>query len=193
VGLFGLVGFAWSASNAFSMLIDNINQAFPDAEIRSFLRKRLAAFGILGVIVVILILTMFSSTLLSLLSQFKIPILGNVNFYSSTTWSLITQVTPLIITFILFINLYRWVPNSEISWKAAFWSALTVTVLWETASTGFRWYLSSGLSDFELVYGSLSTIVVLMLWIYLSSLIIFLGAHFCAAITGYMNKNRNNE
>jgi membrane protein len=54
--------------------------------------------------------------------------------------------------------------------------------MWRLASRGFSWYIHSGFSRYEFVYGSLNTIVVLLLWIYIISMITLFGAHLCAAI-----------
>jgi membrane protein len=54
------------------------------------------------------------------------------------------------------------------------------------ASSGFQWYLASGFARYEVIFGSLSAIVVVLLWIYISSLIVFFGAHVCAAAAGKM-------
>jgi membrane protein len=59
---------------------------------------------------------------------------------------------------------------------------LVATIGWELVKAAFAWYLSSGLARHHLVYGSLGAVVALMLWIYLSSLIILFGAHIGAAI-----------
>ncbi len=53
---------------------------------------------------------------------------------------------------------------------------------WEAAKAGFTWFLSSGLTDYRLVYGSLASVVVLLLWIYISAAITLFGAHLTAAI-----------
>jgi membrane protein len=59
-----------------------------------------------------------------------------------------------------------------------------VTALaWEIAASAFTWFLSSGLASYQLVYGSLGTVVALMVWIYVGSSIILFGAHLSAAIT----------
>ena len=54
---------------------------------------------------------------------------------------------------------------------------------WEIITLGFTWYLGSGLVQYELVYGSLGTIVGLMFWIYLGSLITLFGAHLTATLS----------
>lgn len=185
VGIAGTIGFIWSASNAFTMLTDNINQAFPKTEVRSYIKKRLVAFAILGTIILLLLLSILWRTGLHLLSQVQLPFKGDSSILNSQFWTLASNLSQWVIAFLLFISLYRWVPNVDVPWNSALWSALTVTFMWQVTSMGFSWYLSSGLANYELVYGSLSAIVVLLLWIYLSSLIIFFGAYLCAAINRY--------
>jgi membrane protein len=68
--------------------------------------------------------------------------------------------------------------------KAAGFSALVITLIWRLASSAFQWYLGSGFARYEVIFGSLSAIVVLLLWIYISSVILFFGAHLCAASAG---------
>ena len=85
-------------------------------------------------------------------------------------------------TFVLFVALSRWVPEPDVKWKAAIWTGGIVTLFWQIVSNGIRWYLRSRLANYEFEYGSLSAIVILLFWIYFSSLIIFFGAHLCAVI-----------
>jgi membrane protein len=91
-------------------------------------------------------------------------------------------VAPRVFTFFALWGLYRWVPNTEVKWSEALWGASVATLAWEIATNGFTWYLSSGIVQYELLYGSLGAIVALMLWIYIISLITLFGAHLSAAI-----------
>jgi membrane protein len=68
--------------------------------------------------------------------------------------------------------------------RSAGYSALGITIAWRAASNLFQWYLRSGLARYDVIFGSLSAIVVLLLWIYISSVIFFFGAHLCAASAG---------
>lgn len=183
VGLIGLVGFLWSASRAFSMLVDNINYAWPGTKLRSFFEKRLMALGIVGTIIGLLVLLMFTSTILNFIAQFRIPGIEDDSVFDSTLWSLVTGISPLVFSFLFFVSLYRWVPTTKVPWQPAIWSGILVTILWRITSRGFSIYLASGLTRFEFVYGSLSAVVVLLLWIYISSVIILFGAHLCAAFS----------
>ena len=56
------------------------------------------------------------------------------------------------------------------------------TSFWEVTKVGFSWYIESGFARHQLVYGSLGTVMALMLWVYLSGAIVLYGAHLSAAI-----------
>jgi membrane protein len=55
-------------------------------------------------------------------------------------------------------------------------------------TAGFTWYLDSGFARYELIYGWLGTIVILMFWIYLNSWIILFGANLAASIAQPANE-----
>ena len=67
-------------------------------------------------------------------------------------------------------------------YRAGLAGALLAGTLWEIALMAFMWFLTSGFARYELVYGSLNAIAILMIWIYLNGMIILLGAHFSAVI-----------
>jgi membrane protein len=82
----------------------------------------------------------------------------------------------------MFLSLYRWVPNTKVGWSGPLVGAFLAAFAWEVAASVFAWYLGSGLVQYELIYGSLGTVVALMLWIYIGSLITLFGAHLGAAV-----------
>jgi len=182
VGLIGLGVAFWSASGAFTVLTRNINRAWTKASSRNFIQNRLLALGIVGLLASPLVITLFLSTVLNLLSRFQIPLLDIQSLYRTPVWTSLSDVLPWFVTFALFVALYRWVPHTEVRWAAAFWAALVVALAWIIAADAFAWYVGSGLARYRLVYGSLGTVVALLFWIYLSSWIIIFGAHLSAAI-----------
>lgn len=182
VGLVGLIGLLWSAMGAFTALSHNINRAWPNAEPRSFLERRLVALGMVGALAVLLAFSLVSTTVLNLLSQLQVPLWDGVSIYETPLWGALSNFIPWLFTFFLFLALYLWVPNIEVERRAAFWGALVAALAWEVAANGFAWYLRSGLVRYELVYGSLGAVVALMFWIYWSSWITLFGAHLSAAI-----------
>ena len=183
VGAIGLVGFLWSSSNAFYLLVDSINRAWFEEEERSFFQKRLFGLVMVILLIIALFLLMFASSVFSILMR-SLPemfqISGALGYNLRRTAAVfINWLTP----FMFFLSLYRWVPPQKGPWKVVLGVSVFITVLWRGASSLFKWYLASGFSRYELVFGSLSAIVVLLFWIYISSVILLLGAHINAVLS----------
>jgi membrane protein len=188
VGLTGLGVALWSASGAFALLTRNINRAWTTAPPRGFLESRLVALAMVGTLAVLLVISLLTSTALNILSRLEVPLLNIQSLYGTPLWTVLSNLVPWLFTFLLFLALYRWVPNAEVKWSAAFWAALVVAVAWGLAANTFAWYIGSGLARYRIVYGSLGTVVALLFWIYVSGWIIIFGAHMSAAIARHASQ-----
>ncbi len=182
VGIVALVGLLWSATGALTVLIRNINLAWPEAEPRNFLEDRLMALGMVSGLAVLLVISSVSNTVLNILARFSVPIGGGLSVDETPLWTVLLGAVPRTFVFLALLGLYRWVPNTKVRWSEALWGALVAAPAGEIATNGFTWYLSSGIARYELVYGSLGTVVALMLWIYISALVTLFGAHLSAAV-----------
>ncbi len=182
IGFIGLIGLLWSGMGVFTVLTQQINRAWTDANPRSFLQNRLVALGLVGVLAALLLLPFLTTPILDVLGQLDLPAWEKAAFYKALPWKLLSSVLPMLLTFLIFLGLYHWVPNTEVRWSDALWGATFVTLAWEGAKRGFTWYVSSSLVNYPLVYGSLSTVIALMLWIYISSWLALFGAHLSAAV-----------
>jgi membrane protein len=181
-GVVGLLGLVWSATGVFTNLARNINRAWSGAEQQGFFRGRLVALAMVGILAVLLILSVVSTTVINLLPQVNLPLLNSASIYKTALWPIVTGLLSLLLSFALFWALYQWVPDATVPWSAALWGAGVAAVLWEVAKRAFVWYLNAGLARYSLVYGSLGTVVALMFWLYLSASITFLGAHLSATV-----------
>jgi membrane protein len=179
VGIIGLLTLLWSASSFFTNLAHNINLAWSNAPRRNFLENRAVGLGMIAGLVGLLTLSVTLSWFASL-----IPVLNSSNASSPSfsLWRLISDFGSWLTTFLLFYAIYRWIPTVRVERKATLWGALFAAIAWKVATAGFGWYLSSGLSSYQLVYGSLGAIVALLFLIFILSLITLFGAHLSAAI-----------
>ena len=184
IGILGLVGLLWSGSNAFSMMVHHITSAWPVDERRTFFQKRL--FGLAMVIIMLLVLFVLtlSSTILNVIVKYQEAVPGYELLFTSWLGGFGTKLFYWVVPFLFFYSLYRIIPMGRVPIKAAGFSALIITIIWRLASNAFQWYLRSGLARYEVIFGSLSTIAILLLWIYISSVILFFGAHLCAVSAG---------
>jgi membrane protein len=193
VGTIGIIGLTWAATGVFSNLIFNINRAWPKTKPRNFVRKRLAGLGIVALLAILLGLSTLGTTALNLLSGVDVPTLQALGLDFIQIRAFLARFVSWGVKLVVFIGLFLWAPNTRVPFMAAFWGAFVAASGWELATAGFTWYLTSGIPRYELIYGSLGTVVVLMLWIYISMLIVLLGAHLGAAYVAYQDVERHVE
>jgi membrane protein len=185
VGLVSLIGLLWAATSVFTILIRNINKAWHTARPRNYLQRRLMSMIIVAILTSLLILSLLSTTIFKLLPWLDAQTSmwrESIPLYETLIWKIGSRLVPWFFTFVMFFGLYHWIPNTKVRVSEAIWGALVAAIAGEITKSGFTWYLASGVVKYQLVYGSLGTLVVLMLSIYLSSLIILFGAHLSAAI-----------
>lgn len=185
VGVIGLIGLAWSGSGVLMSLTTNINRAWPTAKTRNVVEKRLMAFVMIGAFLLFIAASSILSTVIAFFAQFEIPVL-----HISAPISVTSDLLFFTLRFLLILALYYFVPKTKVKKRAAFGAALLATIAWEVTAYGFNWYFQSGLANFNVLYGSLGTLVALMFWIYLDCLILVFGAYFSAAI---VNQNHYNS
>jgi membrane protein len=193
MSIFAAIGLLWAATGVFAGLTRNINKAWHAAKPSNFFHGRLVGLIIIIILTAVLILSIASTTLFQLLPQvdFNGPLWDEIVLYETLTWQLATKLIPWFFTFILCLGLYRWIPNTKVGWLEAGIGAGVAATAAEITKAGFTWFLSSGLARYDLIYGSLGTIIVLMLSIYFIALILLGCAHLSASISYHRSHKKN--
>ncbi|MCJ7703607.1 MAG: YihY/virulence factor BrkB family protein [Anaerolineales bacterium] len=183
--IFGWLGLAWSATGAFTVLTRNINRAWPDADRHNYIKMRLMAFSMLAGMVVVTGALLAANLLIRFL---PLSWGGIASLFVSLRY--FSHAVIWLLTLITLLWLYRWIPNTEVLWSEAAWGGVLASTGTVLATSIFSWYLGSGrgLTNYNLVYGSLGTIVALMFWIYILSFIVLFGAHLSSSIAYYTRK-----
>ncbi len=181
VTFIALISLVWSATSVFNILAKNLNRAFPKASVPNFLKSRFMGFLMFLGLGVLMLLSIASSTLSGLIPVINIPLDGRA-LHETFLWQIGAFLVPVVINLLMFWALYYWVPRIKVSRKASFIGGLIAGVAWELLNNIFTWYLSSGLSRYRLVYGSVGSIVALLFWIYMTAMIALIGAHLTASI-----------
>lgn len=172
IGVIGALGLLWSASAVFGMISSTLNMIW-EAELRSFWRRRLVALisvmAISGLFLFSLFLSFWGTWTGFLGARF-------------TTWRWVNQGLSLLVSMSLFWLIYRSLPSRRVDGRAALIAGFLAACLWQLVKAGFGWYLTSGLARYGLVYSSLASLIVLVIWLYLSALILLIGAVFAASL-----------
>jgi len=93
-------------------------------------------------------------------------------------------LAPFLITWLGLAVLYQVVPNCRVRWRDAITGALVAAVLFEFARKGFAAYVQ-GIANYREVYGALAAIPIFLIWVYLSWVIVLLGAILAAALHAF--------
>lgn len=171
IGWIGTLGLIGSASSLFYALVISMNVIWNGRRRPVWRRTAMAAVSVVGTG-----LLFVASLALSALATIEIP--GRELFNSA----LATHLMSIVVTTGLFALIFFWIPNRPVSKRAALAGGLLAALLWEVAKFAFAWYLTSGLTNYGLVYGSLASFVALMLWAFLTGEILLLGAEFGSAL-----------
>jgi len=183
IGVIGFVTLLWSASNAFTALGDNIDAAWPGTHRRGFLENRLFALLIIVVMITLLFVYILGILLLHLLVWLQLPLVGYLRQLDNTAWAWISPFLSWLLVCGLLFGIYRWVPNTYMPAHYALASAAVSTVFLLALNRIFTLLLAFVIQNYELVYGSLSAVLALMFYVYLSSLVVLAGAHLSSAMT----------
>jgi len=183
----GIIATLWSASNGVNALMRGFNRAYEVEENRSFILSRLIAIvltiGMIVVIITALLLPVFGR----MIGIYIFSLFGLSEGFIST-WESFRYVSSSVVFFIVFLALYVLAPNKRIYFKNAIWGAIFATVFWQLTSLGFSFYVNT-LGNYSATYGSLGTVIVLMLWFYISGVIIMLGG----VLNAFIRENTRTE
>ena len=170
-----LLAAVWSASSGTGNLLKAINIAYDEDESRGFLKVRGIALALtLGAIVFVLLTLALVAVVPVVLNVLPLGQVGTI-LAQVLRWVLLVAlvVAALAVT-------YRIAPDRDqprFSWVTT--GSLVATVLWIIGSVAFSLYVNN-FGSYNKTYGAIAGVVVLMLWLYLTSYIVLLGAEINA-------------
>jgi membrane protein len=181
-GLFtlGFLTTIWSTSAARTAIIDTLNAAYDIPEGRPWWKVRLTAIGLtLGVALFILVsfaLVLAGPTVAERLAD---------RFYLGPafewTWKILQWPVVFALVSGAIAIVYYFAPDAEQDWVWLTPGSILATTLWLGASLGFKYYVAN-LTNYTETYGATGGVMVLMLWFYMSGLVILIGAELNAEI-----------
>ncbi|MBN1231557.1 MAG: YihY/virulence factor BrkB family protein [Anaerolineales bacterium] len=186
-----LLGLTWSASGMFNTLAVQINLAWPQANRRSIISQRLVAYAMIGILVLLIFLSLLLSTVSKLIPWENLAVLDLIHLDKVNIVKFMTRSAPIVLRFILITMLYYYVPNTKVYRLVAIMGAVIVNSIWELITMGFTFYLNFSFNRYNLVYGSLGTIMVSLFWIYLIGWVLIFGSYLTSAMNSYGDIIRN--
>lgn len=171
----GVLLLLWSGMAAAVVLEQAMNVAWNSPERRSYVKKRLIALFALAVVGVLMSLSFGVTALLHFVRESSPEYLYRL----TRVWGLLGHLIAAMASVTLFAAMYKLLPYARVSWRTALVGGLFAGALWEAAKQVFTFYVVHW-AAYSRVYGSLASVILLMVWINYSAVITILGAEFAS-------------
>jgi membrane protein len=172
VGVLSIVILFWGASGMFSAISLAINRAWDIRRYRPFFIRKASELGMALSMGILFLLSLGVSAITSILrGVFDLP----------AAKLIVVEIGSRLVAFLLilgvFLLLYKLIPYTKTYWRYVWLGALLAAILFEIARTLFVFYIEN-FANYHLIYGSITSIIALLVWIYYSAFIMILGAEF---------------
>ena len=177
----GIIMLLFSATAVFAEIQDSINtiwgfKAKPQKGIWQFLRTRFLSFSIVIGLGFLLLVSLAVTTIVEGLSnrlKSHFPDVTVIVFY------ILNLVISFLVITVLFLLIFKVLPDAKTKWKDVLPGAIASSVLFMIGKFGISFYI--GKSNIGSTYGAAGSLVILLLWVYYSAIILYLGAEFAMA------------
>jgi membrane protein len=176
--IIGVITLLIGATSVFAEIQDSINtiwglKAKPGKGLKQFLTTRLLSFGVIGSLGFLLLVSLGVSTLVDALSDMlreRFPDVTVVLMF------IINILISFAVISLLFGVIFKVLPDAKIKWKDVRAGAIATAILFMLGKLGISLYISK--SEVGNTYGAAGSLVVLLVWVYYSSVILYFGAEF---------------
>jgi membrane protein len=176
--IIGIIALLVGATTMFAELQDSVNMIWglkpkPNVGIMRTIKNRLLSFGLIGSLVFLLLVSLSVTAVISGIGDRLKVYFPDITV---VVFTVINWILSLSITTVLFAVVFRVLPDAHIRWRDIFPGALATSILFLLGKFLISFYIST--SDIGSTYGAAGSFVVLLVWIYYSSIILYFGAEF---------------
>ncbi|MBA4397081.1 MAG: hypothetical protein C0394_06840, partial [Syntrophus sp. (in: bacteria)] len=174
LGGVGIITLIWFSSLIFGAIETAFNMIFRAKSHRSYIFSKLLALAMIPMMWTVGVASVVVTYVATILAQqptiFKGEILVLHGFF-------FRYILPYLVTVLFFTIVYKVIPHVRISWWNALIGSAIFSSLMEAAKHFFGWYVSN-YTSYDVIFGSLQTVVILVIWVFYVALILL----FCAEI-----------
>lgn len=175
LGVISILGLLWSSTGMFGSINRAIDRAWNVQRGRPFYVSRALQLGMALGVLALFSLSLGLTSAISLVGGKTTHLLANVPFLGLVFYLVSNNLLPFLVTFTAFIFVHKVMPSRRTHWRYIWPGAVLGAVLFEILKYGFVWYVST-IRNYAQVYGNLTSVIVLLLWVYAGSLILIFGA-----------------
>lgn len=186
----------WAGISVFAAVESGLNAVFHVDTPRHILLQKLVAVLVVALAAMLALLSIGATFTLANVDKIIAARLSGKSIELALAWRLASGIAAYAIgtavAFLMFVVIYKLVPNRKISFKNIWRGAVFAAVCWE-ASKALLGYLVENIVKYSLVYGSLGSAIVFLTWVYVSALVLIIGAELIKIRIGYPAVDRRRS
>jgi len=176
-GIIALLIFIWSALSFFDALRNALNRAWGVPSSQTFVKGQLMNISMLVLAIIALLTFTWLTTTIQYMHESQMQLL----IFKFTRTSLFARLVFMLLSGILaygvILFLYHYIPSNRPRWRHIWLGALLATIGFEIVRFGFVWYVKN-MAQYNLVYGPISSVIVLLMFIYFTAYVLLFFAKF---------------
>ncbi len=177
LGVVSVLGLVWTSSLLFGAITRAVNRAWDIEHDPPFYVEKPRHILMALSVAPLMVLSVVTTTGLQVLGNDDIPWLGRLAFLEHNGFNALVRPLPFFFSLTIFLLIYKFAPHTRTQWRFVWPGAMLAAILFEMGKSGFVFYLEA-FGAYEMIYGSLASVIVLLAWVYLSGFILIIGAEF---------------
>jgi membrane protein len=177
ISIVTVIFLLWSGSRVFGVVTRALNIAYDVDENYGFFKRTLIELLMLLSIGLLFVAALVSRVIMG-------SILSNSDISPEDQGILFRigiEIIPVLLLFLTFFLVYYFVPRRRVHWKAALVGTIFFTTAFAVGRPAF-WYYINSFAEYELVYGSIAILVILVFWAWLVSLFLLIGGELAGHV-----------
>jgi membrane protein len=176
LGWLGVLGLIWLSAAIFNTIESALNMIFRSQQKRNYLASKLMAIGMIPTAWIIGGLSVFISYVAALFAKEPLVLPGDIEISLTFPAQIVLRyIVPYLMVVVLVTAIYRIIPTLKIRFPLALAGSVVFAFLLEIAKQFFTWYVTN-YTRYHVIFGSLETVVILVIWVFYVALIFL----FCA-------------
>jgi membrane protein len=192
-GVVAVIGLFWVSQQVFSAIRKSINVIWGINKTRPFLTERLMDLGLMFGAATLLFASLFITGTMTYIQDLSAIWLPDAPISDDRLWQRIAVFVPLVLNFAVFLTLYWWLPNTKLRFKEVWPTALAGAAAFEISKVIFVYYLRNMSGIANNIYGGVSVIIVLMIFVYVSAIILLVGAMLTSRYAFYLSETEQKK
>lgn len=176
----GLLGALWASSSGVTAIMESLNVVYSASESRPYWKVRLIAtlltIGLAGFIIASTTLVLYGARIGEWIAGFI-----GLGWLFVIAWNVLQWPVAVFLMLFALAVIYYICPNVEHDWRWVTPGSVCAVSLWLVVSLGFKAYVEN-FGNYNAAYGSIAGVIVLMLWLYLTGVVMLLGGEINAQI-----------